>query len=110
MSQAKIARRIDKARYGRQSKKSEQQRPIGRRGFHHGLLPLTLLLRGSRSQRIGRRCDTHSRIDNAAILSPSRVKKKGRSIGLPGKLPVSRQVTTVSLPCAATPIASRVKL
>jgi hypothetical protein len=72
-------------------------------GAGGGIEPLSFVpaLRG--------RYHAHSRIVNAAILSASSVNKKRRSIGLPGKVPVSRHVTTVSLPCEATSVASRVK-
>jgi len=38
---------------------------------------------------------THERMSSAAILLPSRVKTNSSSMGLPGKFPVSRLVTTV---------------
>src|SRR5438128_7673325 len=51
---------------------------------------------------------THGMISRDAILSPSSSKKNRRSTGLPGKFPVSRQLTTVFPPLCSQAEGSQV--
>ena len=51
---------------------------------------------GERAAAIQFEIVTHERIFSAAILLRWRVKTNSSSMGLPGKFPVSRLVTTVS--------------
>ena len=74
--------------------------PYFLRIFGQNYLPAAALRRRTGARRVGAsrvalRCVAHERISSAAILSPSSVKTNSSSIGLPGKLPVSRLVTMV---------------